>query len=65
VSVAVQREGEAHVTAQQADDVTEADDREVVRRAELLCRRAEPHADSVPCAAHLQEAHRQLFGPGV
>ena len=36
--------------------------REVVRRATQLCRRAEPHAEQSPCAGHLTEANRQLFG---
>jgi hypothetical protein len=48
-----------------AAEVTAADRREIVRRADLLCRRAEPHADEVPCPAHMQEAHRQLFGMAV
>jgi hypothetical protein len=59
------------MTAQQSDDasgpiisdMTAAQEREVVRRANQLCRRAEPHTESVPCAAHLHEAQRQLFGP--
>lgn len=34
----------------------------VLRRADHLCRRAEPHADVVPCPTHLHEAQRQLFG---
>jgi hypothetical protein len=37
-------------------------DRELVRRADQLCRRAEPHTDRSPCAAHLAEAQRQLLG---
>jgi hypothetical protein len=36
--------------------------REVVRRASLLCLRAEPHTDESPCEAHLNEANRQLLG---
>ncbi len=39
--------------------------REVVRRASQLCLRAEPHTDESPCAAHLTEASRQLFGMAV
>ena len=35
---------------------------EVVRRATQLCLRAEPHTDQSPCAGHLSEANRQLFG---
>jgi hypothetical protein len=35
---------------------------EVVRRASQLCLRAEPHTDQSPCAGHLSEANRQLFG---
>lgn len=39
--------------------------RQVVRRASQLCLRAEPHTDESPCAAHLNEANRQLLGlPG-
>ena len=38
---------------------------EVVRRATHLCLRAEPHTDRSPCAAHLSEASRQLFGLDV
>jgi hypothetical protein len=60
------------VTAQQADvrrpavsDVSEADQREIVRRAIQLCRGAEPHTDAVPCPAHLHEAQRQLLGPAA
>ena len=34
----------------------------VVRRATQLCLRAEPHTDRSPCAAHISEANRQLFG---
>ena len=34
---------------------------QVVRRAGRLCGIAEPHTTEVPCAAHLQEAHRQLL----
>lgn len=37
-----------------------ADQPELVRRAEQLCRRSEPHTDTVPCASHLHEAQRQL-----
>ena len=37
-------------------------DPELVRRADQLCRRAEPHTDRSPCAAHLAEAQRQLLG---
>jgi hypothetical protein len=40
-------------------------DREVVRRAAQLCLRAEPHTEQSPCAAHLSEANRQLFGIAV
>jgi hypothetical protein len=43
-------------------EVSPADRREILRRANLLCRRAEPHADEVPCPGHLHEAQRQLFG---
>lgn len=46
-------------------DVRAADESEIVRRAEHLCRRAEPHAESVPCQAHVHEAQRQLFGPAL
>jgi hypothetical protein len=35
--------------------------RQVVRRATQLCRRAEPHTDETPCAAHMNEANRQLL----
>lgn len=35
--------------------------RQVVRRATQLCRRAEPHTDETPCAAHINEANRQLL----
>ena len=35
--------------------------REVVRRAIQLCLRAEPHTEESPCAAHLNEANRQLL----
>jgi hypothetical protein len=45
--------------------VRPVDRREIVRRANQLCRRAEPHADEVPCQAHLQEAQRQLLGMAV
>jgi hypothetical protein len=38
---------------------------DVVRRATLLCLRAEPHAEQSPCATHLSEANRQLFGIAV
>lgn len=38
---------------------------DVVRRATLLCLRAEPHAEQSPCAAHVAEANRQLFGIAV
>ncbi len=38
---------------------------QVVRRATQLCLRAEPHTDRSPCAAHLSEANRQLFGLAV
>jgi hypothetical protein len=59
------------MSAQQAEDggatvmpkVTAAEEREIVRRANQLCRRAEPHTESAPCPAHLHEAQRQLFGP--
>jgi hypothetical protein len=43
-------------------EVSPADRREIVRRANLLCRRSEPHAHEIPCPGHLQEAQRQLFG---
>ncbi|HTJ74109.1 MAG TPA: hypothetical protein VL337_01985 [Acidimicrobiales bacterium] len=43
-------------------EVSLADRREIVRRANLLCRRSEPHAHEIPCPGHLQEAQRQLFG---
>jgi hypothetical protein len=43
-------------------EVSRADRREIVRRANLLCRRSEPHAHEIPCPGHLQEAQRQLFG---
>jgi hypothetical protein len=43
------------------DDASPGDRRLVARRANQLCRRAEPHTDSIPCAAHLHEAQRQLF----
>lgn len=36
---------------------------DVVRRATLLCLRAEPHTDRVPCVTHLSEAGRQLVSP--
>jgi hypothetical protein len=36
--------------------------RQVVRRATQLCRRAEPHTDETPCTAHMNEANRQLLG---
>lgn len=36
--------------------------REVQRRANQLCRGAEPHADEIPCSRHVQEAQRQLVG---
>jgi hypothetical protein len=39
------------------------DHRPILRRAEHLCRRAEPHADVIPCQTHLHEAQRQLLGP--
>ena len=35
---------------------------EVVRRATLLCLRSEPHTEQSPCASHVSEATRQLFG---
>jgi hypothetical protein len=58
------------MSAQQSDlpsenpgaDVDPAVERELVRRANQLCRRAEPHTDRSPCAAHRAEAHRQLHG---
>jgi hypothetical protein len=40
-------------------------DMQVVRRATQLCLRAEPHTDRSPCAAHLSEANRQLFGLAI
>lgn len=57
------------MTAQQWDeagghetpDLSPSDQRQVIRRADQLCRRAEPHADEAPCRAHLHEAQRQLF----
>lgn len=45
--------------------LTAADRRAIQRRANQLCRRAEPHADEIPCPGHLQEAQRQLFGLAV
>lgn len=36
----------------------------VVRRAERLCRQAEPHAESTPCPAHLREAAAQMRSEG-
>lgn len=58
------------MTAQGSEQVTEVvamgtaapDQAEVVRRANQLCRRAEPHSDVVPCTTHLHEAQRQLLG---
>ena len=41
------------------------DQGEVARRATLLCLRAEPHAEHSPCASHVAEANRQLFGIAV
>lgn len=38
---------------------------QLVRRATQLCLRAEPHAEQTPCASHLSEANRQLFGIAV
>ncbi len=38
---------------------------QLVRRATQLCLRAEPHAEQTPCASHLREANRQLFGLAV
>jgi hypothetical protein len=38
---------------------------DVARRATLLCLRAEPHADGSPCASHVAEANRQLYGIAV
>ena len=58
------------MSAQQSETLTEfaspeldpQTDRQVVRRANQLCFRAEPHTEESPCAAHLNEARRQLFG---
>lgn len=59
----------AQRSAERSDSVVEgvgpADQRLILRRAEHLCRRAEPHADVVPCPTHLHEAQRQLFGPAA
>jgi hypothetical protein len=46
-----------------SSDPNPAVKRQVVRRAAQLCLRAEPHTEDSPCAAHLSEASRQLFGP--
>jgi hypothetical protein len=35
---------------------------QLLRRATQLCLRAEPHAEQTPCAPHVSEANRQLFG---
>ena len=46
-------------------EIDPAMQRQVVRRASQLCLRAEPHTEQSPCAAHLNEANRQLLGlPG-
>jgi len=47
------------------DEVSPGDQRSVVRRADQLCRRAEPHTHSAPCPVHVHEAQRQLFGACV
>ena len=62
----------AKMTAQGSDEamavfgnVSRGDQLSVARRANQLCRRAEPHTDSAPCPAHVHEAQRQLFGLSV
>ena len=58
------------MTAQRSEqavvaEMSMAEERELVRRANQLCRRAEPHTEVVPCAAHLHEAQRQLEAPAL